>query len=98
MGKYVKNAFEPAHVKKVLITQANGEGSGEPAQWRSLARTFTVRSRNTWKWSKVQTQGHISRPGCVAAHVRLKDLKLHNFKVPFLMRGLNHVKISFSDV
>ena len=44
---------ESIHVpaqKRVLITQANteGSGSGEPVHPRSLVRAFAVRTHNIW--------------------------------------------------
>ena len=41
------SVIEPAHVKRVHITQANSEGSGEPAHPCSLARAFTIGSHKT---------------------------------------------------
>ena len=41
----IYSTFEPAHVKRVLITQANSEGSGEPAHPCSHASTFAVHTQ-----------------------------------------------------
>ena len=38
--------FGLAHVKRVLIIQANSEGLGEPGYWYSLARAITVCIQN----------------------------------------------------
>ena len=40
--------FQPAHEIMVLITQANREGSGEPALPRSLTWAFAVRIHEVW--------------------------------------------------
>ena len=54
--------FEPAHVKRVLITYATSEGSGERTHPRSLARAFAVRSHNIGEWRKLQTTNRRSGP------------------------------------
>ena len=38
---------QPAYKMLVLIAYAGSEGSGEPAQTRSLARAFTARTNDT---------------------------------------------------
>ena len=59
-------------MKKVVVTYATSEGSGEPAHVCSLARAFAVSSHK----GKLQTKNHISG---------LKDLKRHKAKVPHEM-------------
>ena len=43
-SSFAQTIIKPACVKKVLVTRANSEGSGEPAQPRSFTRAFIVRS------------------------------------------------------
>ena len=54
--------FKPAHVKTVLITYTNSEGSGKPAHPRSLARDFAVRSHDIGNWKKLETKSWRSGP------------------------------------
>ena len=41
--------IKPAHEIMVLITYATGEGSGEPAHLRRIARAFVVRTHEVCK-------------------------------------------------
>ena len=64
--------FKPAHVKWVLSTYANREGSDEPAHSSSLARAFAVSSYS------IEARGTFrQRAGVLAlldgVHVHLKD-------------------------
>ena len=64
--------FEPAHEKRVLITQATSKDSGEPAHKCSLARAFVVcehvavtlrklTANNPCLWPKYRTaHGHLN--------------------------------------
>ena len=54
--------IEPANEIMVLITYATSEGSGEPAQPRSLARASTVRTHEVWKYMKGPTKSQTSSP------------------------------------
>ena len=54
--------YEPAHKKRVLITQATSKGSGETAHKRSLARTFAVRRHVVRTLINLQAKRHICSP------------------------------------
>ena len=53
---------ESAHVKRVLITKAASEGSGEPAHKRSLARAFAVRRHVVETLRKLQAKNVCLEP------------------------------------
>ena len=77
------------HKKRVIITQANGEGSGEPAHSCNLARGSTVRVRTQYRELE-----EASDRAWVAAYARLKDIESHGATVPFLPRRHECLKAS----
>ena len=52
----------PHQANLVLIAYASSEGSGEPAQPRSLARTFATRSYKQLVKRNIQTESQIPGP------------------------------------
>ena len=52
----------PRQANFVLIAYATSEGSGEPAQSRSFARTFAARSYKQWVKRNRQTESQIPGP------------------------------------
>ena len=52
--------FEQVHVKRVLITYVNSEGSGEVVYPRSLARAFVVCTQNIWSKRKLKKDDDLS--------------------------------------
>ena len=64
--------FGQRQVNLVLIAYASSEGSGEPAQPRSLARTFAARSYKQWVKRNLQTESQIPGPSeCWACAVKI---------------------------
>ena len=84
----VNKSIEPAHVKKVPITYVTGKSSGEAARRQSL-RCLLTQYRDVEE--ALGKQSH-SWPFSETKHAYLKDLKLHNTKVRFLMSWLNWYK------
>ena len=73
----------------MLITKANSEGSGEAAHSRQKVRfsgTKLYETRRTFR------QKYTLDP---TAYARLKDLKLHDAKVPFLMKLALYCSVIF---
>ena len=54
--------FGPHQANLVLIAYASSEDSGEPADPRSLARTFAARSYKQWVKRNLQTENQIPGP------------------------------------
>ena len=77
--------YEPAQEKRVLITKATVEGSGEPAQSRQSLRSSLTQYMGLEKAS--DKEPHIL-PFWVAVHAGLKDHRPRDPKAPFLMRCL----------
>ena len=79
--------YQPAHEKRVLITQTISKGSGMPAHKLSLARAFAVHRRIVETLMKPQTKMHIHSPigdstfdhnvpfSCVSSFMFLKRIK-----------------------
>ena len=65
--------YEPAHEKKVLITQATRKGSGKPAHKRSLTKAFCCSQTCSTYLEKVSIKKAYMSVGFVHAH-----LKIHN--------------------
>ena len=63
--KELRDPYEPAQEKWVLITKANNDGSREPSHPRSLAFT-SAQSRcsvhTLWNWRRLQTKSRITGP------------------------------------